>query len=80
MASETLHRLLLPRLAGVCKVLARSNFKAGWWFLDQSIFVIISDHIKENLIKKGWWSPSFAALARTLVCWDNSFKKFVFML
>ena len=33
-----------------CSVLAR---KVGWWFLDQSIFVvlkIISDQIRENLL------------------------------
>ena len=56
-----------------CRVLARSNIKAGWWFLDQSIFVvfnIISGHIKENLLKKEGCPPlpPFAALARTLHC------------
>ena len=41
-------------------VLARSKIKAGWWFLYQSIFGIFNifpDHIKENLLKKGGWSP-----------------------
>ena len=48
------------------RVIARNNIKAGWWFIDQSVFHDFSDHIKEILLKKGMWPPSFAALARTL--------------
>ena len=46
-----------------------SNFKARWWFQDQSIVVVLLhsyDHTNINYSKKQGGAPLFDALARSL--------------
>ena len=66
VTSLTFTHMYLPRPQGS----NQKKIKEGWWFLDQSIFAVLthsSDHIKENLLRKrGGGLPSFNALARTL--------------